>query len=91
MKEWKKPEVKIFNVKIDENIAASGDGSGYMSGYISFYTNGISRGGGNYRYNSSNQIQDTSYTWFYSGSEKCVSSSDDWQNDIQIAIRGCSA
>ena len=24
MREWKKPEVKVFDVKIDENIAASG-------------------------------------------------------------------
>ena len=25
MREWKKPEVKVFDVKMDENIAASGD------------------------------------------------------------------
>ena len=25
MKAWKTPEVKVFNVKMDENIAASGD------------------------------------------------------------------
>lgn len=24
MREWKKPEVKVFDVKMDENIAASG-------------------------------------------------------------------
>ncbi|HJD01761.1 MAG TPA: hypothetical protein H9750_04075 [Candidatus Mediterraneibacter excrementavium] len=61
MREWKKPEVKIFDVKMDENIAASGDQTGFL-----YHANPATTGGGwvywdgaNYRYSSNGNIQDT--------------------------------
>lgn len=92
MREWKKPEVKIFDVKMDENIAASGDGSGYLSDYFWFSNGVISRGGGWYKYNASNQVQDTSYVWEMYGDKKVVTKyGDDWQDSIQSDLYGCLA
>lgn len=73
MKTWKKPEVKVFDVKMDENIAASGDG-GYQTAYINYDLGGFTRGGENYRWNGSNNIQDTGIPfWIESGTgEKVV-------------------
>ena len=57
MKEWKKPEVKIFDVKLDENIAASGENN-YEKVYI-YYADGPITRGGDYFYCSGKNIQDT--------------------------------
>lgn len=76
MKTWKKPEVKVFDVKMDENIAASGDG-GYKTDRINYDLGGITRGGENYRWNGSNNIQDTGITFWIESStgEKVVNKS----------------
>lgn len=74
MKTWKKPEVKVFDVKMDENIAASGDG-GYQTDYIYHAEGVITRGGANYRWNGNNNIQDTGITFRIEGSIKVVAES----------------
>ena len=74
MREWKKPEVKVFDVKMDENIAASGDG-GYQTDYIYYAEGVITRGGANYRWNRNNNIQDTGITFHIAGSDKVVDKS----------------
>lgn len=71
MKTWKKPEVKVFDVKMDENIAASGDG-GYQTDYIYYDLGGITRGGKTYRWNGSNNIQDTEITFYIAMGKKVV-------------------
>ena len=45
MKNWNRPEMKIFNVKMDENIASSGAGSenNYEVQYIYYDLGGITR------------------------------------------------
>ncbi|MFR3529436.1 MAG: hypothetical protein ACLTTZ_02620 [Lachnospiraceae bacterium] len=84
MKTWKKPEVKVFDVKMDENIAASGDG-GYQTGYIYYDLGGITRGGATYRWNGNNNIQDTGITFHITSDGKVV-------NKSHVAnIAGCLA
>ena len=64
MKAWKNPEVKVFDVKMDENIAASGDErlSVYFTpeGSIMVYVRG-------------QVIVDTSYGWYWKGSVRTAS------------------
>ena len=50
MKTWRKPAINIYDVKMDENIANSGDGgeSSYEVQYIYYDLGGITRGGTNY-------------------------------------------
>lgn len=84
MKTWKKPEVKVFDVKMDENIAASGDG-GYQTDYIYYDLGGITRGGKTYRWNGNNNIQDTGITFHIAGSDKVVA------NSHVADITGCLA
>ena len=81
MKNWNRPEMKIFNVKMDENIASSGAGSenNYEVQYIYYDLGGITRGGANYKCKDS-YIQDTD-----GGGQKTVSSSNVGQ------ISGCLA
>lgn len=72
MKTWKKPEVKVFDVKMDENIAASGDG-GYKTDRIYYAEEPIVREWAHYRWNGSNNIQDTGITfWIESSTGKKV-------------------
>lgn len=70
MREWKKPEVKIFDVKMDENIAASGDQ--YQTLYIYYDEGGITRGGANYNCQGTN-IQNTEVHYSGSGDLRTVS------------------
>ena len=84
MKTWKKPEVKIFDVKMDENIAASGDG-GYRTSYIYYDLGGITRGGANYRWNGNNNIQDTGVQFTTRNGESVV------PNNKVSTISGCMA
>lgn len=71
MREWKKPEVKIFDVKMDENIAASGDQTGILHHATPTDTGGgwvFFGGKDNYRYSSDGNIQDTGiYVIHYDG------------------------
>lgn len=83
MKTWESPEMKVFNVKMDENIAASGDGKEYQTGYIYYENGGITRGGANYRYTSDGRIQDTSVSFVSGGGMRTVA-----QNKVS-AISGC--
>ena len=71
MKTRKKPEVKVFDVKMDENIAASGDG-GYQTDYIYHAEGVITKGGATYRWNGNNNIQDTGIRFDGAGGEKSV-------------------
>lgn len=82
MREWKKPEVKIFDVKMDENIAASGDQ--YQVVHIDFDLGGITRGGYDYRCQGTN-IQDTGISYYKFGNEIVVS------KDHVGTIAGCLA
>lgn len=62
MREWKKPEVKIFDVKMDENIAASGDHTGFLYHATPSTTGGgwiWHQDGDHYIYSSDGSIQDT--------------------------------
>lgn len=71
MKKWMKPDMKLFSVKMDENIAASGDG-GYYTAYIYYDEGGITRGGADYRWSGNNNIQDTGIRFTESGGVKTV-------------------
>ena len=86
MKNWNRPEMKIFNVKMDENIASSGAGSenNYEVQYIYYDLGGITRGGANYKCKDS-YIQDTSNQYTDGGRQKTVSNSNVGQ------ISGCLA
>lgn len=83
MKNWETPKMKVYSVKMDENIAASGDG-GYQVAYIYYDEGGITRGGANYNWSGNNMIQDTS-----------VSFTDDGEKTVPYsqvgAISGCLA
>lgn len=84
MKKWMKPDMKLFSVKMDENIAASGD-DGYQIDYIYYDQGGITRGGANYRWRGDNNIQDTGIQF---------SESTGWKTVPQVqvtAISGCLA
>lgn len=81
MKQWNKPEMNIFSVRMNENIAASGDaGSGYSTVYIYYDEGGITRGGANYHCVGTN-IQDTGIN--YSNGVVSI--------DYRSAISGCLA
>lgn len=82
MREWKKPEVKIFDVKMDENIAASGDQ--YQTLYIYYDEGGITRGGANYKCQGTS-IQDTGIDYQKSGNMIIVS------EKYVATIAGCLA
>lgn len=84
MKKWMKPDMKLFSVKMDENIAASGD-DGYQIDYIDYDQGGITRGGANYRWRGDNNIQDTGIQFSESYGEKTVSYAQ------VAAISGCLA
>ncbi|WP_418540580.1 hypothetical protein [Massilistercora timonensis] len=75
MKTWKKPEVKVFDVKMDENIAASGDG-GYKTDRIYYAEEPIVREWGYYRWNGNNNIQDTGIVFWIDGGYKLVDKKD---------------
>ena len=88
MKKWKKPDIKIFSLKMNENIAASGN-DGYEIGLI-----GIHKGNGQdvynqklYRYTSDRRIQDTNVKYHFMGDgiTKAVSHEKEYQ------IVGCLA
>lgn len=80
-----KPDMKLFSVKMDENIAASGD-DGYQIDYIYYdQGGGITRGGANYRWRGDNNIQDTGIQFSESYGEKTVSYAQ------VAAISGCLA
>ena len=65
MKTWRTPEMKVYSVKMDENIANSGDGgeSSYEVQYIYYDLGGITRGGTNYNCSLDGKIQDTSVSY----------------------------
>lgn len=85
MKTWKKPEVKVFDVKMDENIAASGDG-GYKTDYIHYVEGGIIyRDGANYHWKGNHYIQNTGIAFGIDGGNKVV---DEMH---VVTIKGCLA
>ena len=84
MKTWKKPEVKVFDVKMDENIAASGDG-GYQTDRIYYAEEPIMREWAHYRWNGSNNIQDTGIVFWIDGGYKVV------DKKYVASITGCLA
>lgn len=64
MKKWEEPRINIFSVKLDENIAASGDGTVYNTKWFWYTGQGWgNEEGGDYRYvqlaNGQLEIQDT--------------------------------
>lgn len=68
MTKWRKPDIKFFGLKMNENIAASGN-DGYEIGLI-----GIHKGNGQdvynqklYRYTSDRRIQDTNVKYHFMG------------------------
>lgn len=64
MREWKKPEVKVFDVKMDENIAASGQETKeiyFQEGYFWCYVDG-------------QIIVNTSVTWYKDNDGKVCAS-----------------
>ncbi|MCC2254814.1 hypothetical protein LKD70_10350 [Ruminococcus sp. CLA-AA-H200] len=84
MKNWETPKMKVYSVKMDENIAASGDG-GYQVAYIYYDEGGITRGGANYNWSGNNMIQDTSVSFTGDGGVFTVPYSQ------MGAISGCLA
>lgn len=87
MKNWNKPEMKIFNVKMDENIASSGAGSenNYEVHYIYYDRGGITLGGANYRCASDRSIQDTNIKYEEEYGDTWIS------EDLVSQISGCLA
>lgn len=70
MKNWNKPEMNVFSVKMDENIASSVSGGStaekaYLTGKIFFGEAGekIYRYYGNYYFTEDCNIQDTGITF----------------------------
>lgn len=86
MKNWNRPEMKIFNVKMDENIASSGAGSenNYEVQYIYYDLGGITRGGANYKCKDS-YIQDTNIKYEEEYGDTWIS------EDLVSQISGCLA
>ena len=87
MKNWNKPEMKIFNVKMDENIASSSadGGNNYEVHYIYYAFGGITRGGDNYRCTPDRCIQDTDIQYDDGVRQKSV------PNNSVSQISGCLA
>lgn len=84
MKTWKNPEMKLFAVKMSENIAASGDGNDYTTVKLYVTENGIiTREAGNYRCQDHN-IQDTNVQYVDSSTPYF------WEKD-RNTISGCLA
>lgn len=73
MKKWEKPEVKVFSVKMDENIAASGEGR-----YIK--TVNFNPGGDIQVYVNGQIIVDTNIGWYMDGD--VVKASNAYQQGI---------
>lgn len=84
MKAWKSPEMKVFSVKMDENIAASGEQE-YEVKHLDYDLGGITRGGDDYRCTSDQRIQDTDVTYSVNNGEYTV------PKDKISAISGCLA
>ena len=65
MKVWNRPEMKVFGVKLDENIASSSVGVVYQSGTIFFGETSdiIFRDYGTYRFTEDRRIEDTNITY----------------------------
>ena len=89
MKKWNEPQMRMYDVKLDENLAVSAGEpvkpeKTYEIGYIT-HTNGIiSRGGADYKYDANGYIQDTQIQYINDG-EKFV------YDDQVNAISGCLA
>ena len=90
MKKWSRPEVRVFGVKMDENIASSGTQSssklaimhqktGTMAGSWPVYTYYVSAG---------NTIVDTSVTYMYTASS---GNSNYYTLGSEDAVAGCLA
>lgn len=87
MKTWRKPAINIYDVKMDEKIASSGDDTvpvkpELKSGFISYY---LGFGGGNFRFDDRGRIQETNVTYILIGSHRYVY----WYNVDDI--RDCKA
>lgn len=87
MKSWKTPELNIYNMRMEENIAASGDtAKSYETFYIYYDVGGITRGGNYYQCEvGTSSIQDTSVSYTYGNGMYTVPSSQTG------AISGCLA
>lgn len=84
MKTWRTPEMKVYSVKMDENIANSGDSS-YEVKLIYYDYEGITRGGTNYNCSSDGKIQDTNISYAVGSRQNTVPYSK------VDAISGCLA
>ena len=85
MKSWESPKMTIYNIRMNENIAASNDESNnYERVYIYYDLGGITRGGADY-WCSGTAIQDTSISY----------TPGEWQNTVNNShlntISGCLA
>ena len=86
MKSWEAPKMTIYNVRMNENIAASGDETNnYERVYIYYDLGGITRGGADY-WCSGTAIQDTSVSYTPADSRHNTVSYDQMS-----AINGCLA
>lgn len=87
MKNWNRPEMKIFNVKMDENIASSGadGGNNYEVHYIYYSRDdvGTTLGGANYRCTADRSIQDTNIKYEEEYGDTWIS------EDLVSQISGC--
>lgn len=84
MKKWNQPEMSVYSVKLDENLAASGADEKQKE--FIYYSHGtITFGGGNFWCSSDRTIMDTGIQYNVSGSQKWV------HEDYESAISGCLA
>lgn len=74
MKTWRTPEMKVYSVKMDENIANSGD-NGHVVLHIDYDIGGITRGGAKYKCSPDRRIQDTGVFYEEEWGERFVSDS----------------
>lgn len=80
MKKWENPELKVFSVKMSENIAASGK---IIVHIVLMKQGAISHGDFDYWCDSTREIQDTGLKWYDAGGEKCVNVSDSTGYEVE--------
>ena len=85
MKKWIQPDMKVMDMKVNENIAASGgDQSKYDTIKLLYNSGGITRGGANYRCKGT-AVQDTSVNYYKVGPDNVI------DDDKVPAVAGCLA
>lgn len=85
MKKWIQPDMKVMDMKVNENIAASGgDQSKYDTIYLYYDLGGITRGGASYHCKGT-AVQDTGINYHKSGSQNVI-----YENQVPT-VSGCMA